>query len=304
MKINLLLSLLALTVGASLSFARSGTGPIAMDQWPSKNEICEYKGTANFDTKINVITNFSRTDSDMTVNAQVQFQGTKIGVTKVYKIEENVVFDAKTGAMMNFHRNYRESGCVIPGGECAIYQWDKITFDWGANVAANRMSTWRMEGDNKDKFAKRYPTFAKYWPTEMFGKPWMADFMGAAPDARRELDLNGFENNLVTPLVSSFFLSRYVEESKDKDFLLLVHMEKDGKDAAVTTPASISYELTKSGTVIKRSNIFLGDIHSPKDRPSAAEVDLATKQIKNIQFFVEHPYLGLINGQISPAGCK
>lgn len=286
--------------------AIASPGPIAIDQWPSySTEYCEYSGAAtNFDAKIKLSTYFKRTKDLMSVRSVAQLTGRKFGITKTFFVEEETFFDAATGALVNLHRNEREQGCTFGGGECAINNWDDIKFVWGASQAENQLQTWRMIGDKPDAFAKRYPGFAKYWPVAMEGQPWFSDFYSSRPDARTDLDFHGYDSTLVPPLTWSFFLSRYMQEAKDKNFQVLVHLiDTNNKESAEIMPSVVSYDNSKADSTTLRSMIALGAIKSPAGRPSSIDVNKATKMITNIHFVVQHSMIGVVEGQISPLGC-
>lgn len=294
-------------LGAAFSlnaFAQS-TGPIAIEQWPTQShEICDYTGTSNLNGKATVQTEFTRNDDTMTVKAIVQFSGNLGPLKKAIMIDETLVFDARTGETIKAERNQRDIGCIPPNGqECIRSTWDELKYSWGATEAQNQLSTWRIVGKDGKSFASAYPKFAKYWPLNTFAQPWFQDFYAAEPKERRDLDVNGFDHTLITPIVSSFFLSRYLDPNKDKDMSVLVHVWEGDKEVAEVTPAKFDYDTSRAGSTVVRTGVTFGEFKSPKNKPSILELDSVAHQIKLVTFFLAHPMVGEIKGTIKPVGC-
>jgi hypothetical protein len=289
----------------SLNAVAEINAPIDISQWPTHaKEVCDYKGTANLNGVAKARTEFTRTEDLLTVRATVEFSGSVFGMKKAIMIDETMSFDARTGQTISAQSNQRDIGCIPPNGkECIRSTWDDMKFGWGATQEANRISTWRIVGEDGKTFAKEYPKYAKYWPLNTFGQPWFQDFYESDPRPRSDLDATGFNKTLVTPIVSSFFLSRYLDPNKDKDMSVIVRVWRDKKEVSEITPAKFVYDTSRAGTTVIRTGVNFGEFKSPKDKPSILELDNATHQIKLVTFFMTHPMAGEIKGTITPVGC-
>jgi hypothetical protein len=73
------------------------------------------------------------------------------------------------------------------------------------------MQAWRVQGKRPEEFLHKYPGFAREWPPDQFGQPWVDDFQALPPERRPDLDLREAETTpaLRTPFALAFYWDRF-----------------------------------------------------------------------------------------------
>jgi hypothetical protein len=285
----------------ALVSAKSFAGPLSLESWPAKNESCIYQGSISGMTgQVQINTDFSKAGSVLVARAMVIVNASKFGIKKTFVLEEQAVFSAVSGNMLELRRQQRDYGCIGGGKGCVQNIWDVVRFNWKTKSA----KSFRIDGTNEAEFAQKYPKFTKYWPLSMAGRPWFNDFFSAAPDARKDMDVIGFNQSLSSPTIFALFLSRYIpyDPNKINNYQIISHVPKGDKRVSLTS-SSVSYVPAQPTSQAKVA-LALGNFMSPKGRPSVVYVDNATRLVRGMDVFLQNPYLGLVSIKLTPKGCR
>lgn len=284
--------------------ALGSEGPIPVSAWPQvASEDCSYSGTSEYNGKLKARTIYSRNDQRIKIQTLVQFTASLFGISKDYLFDEIVSIDPNSGEITKVEKNTRQ---IDQGWMSSQFfqAWDSVSFDWNNKYNTTKLNTLRIVGQDQQSFSHHFPAFAKFWPTAMFGKNWINEFYNASPEKRKDLDLSGFDQRLIPPLLLSFYVPRIAVPARDKDFVIFVHAAKDGKpESAIAAPIRVSYEQAGTNTKV-RSRIIFGDLQSPPNEPSTLIVQ--DQKIKTVNFILAHPSLGksYVHGNFSLNYCR
>ena len=175
-------------------------GALVLALRPAAAEVCRFAGTSNHDGRLTAKTEVSLTGGVMTVDVTAAFEAYAWLSDFQYLTEE--ISTWRGGEMQGLAANYR----TVVNGRIRRQQWDVWDRVGGALQAR------RVQATSLEAFRQAHPGFVRHWPLAGFGQDWLADYAGATPVRRQDLDVGPSElaPGLRPALALVFYWSRFL----------------------------------------------------------------------------------------------
>lgn len=258
-------------------------------------ETCSYDGDSSYSGNMKLRTKFERRADETTVRTFVDFSARYLFWRIRYLIDERDVLDSTTGRLKQLDLNIR----YLVNDSVKRQMWDRFRVGWGDAAGQGRMvQAWRIQGKRQEDFKRDHPTYTHHWDPSQFGDDWFLDYDGGSPVRRADMDIPDFPMNMVSPLLMSFFGSRFLDPSVPYDFQLFL-----GSDKADKTSPNHMVGRAGGGTAKWSSSLVLGDLKSPANRPTELTVDLSSRTLRNVHLWLESD-LGSAEATLQLKSCK
>lgn len=186
-------------------------------------ETCRFAGTASHDGRLAARSEVTQSDGLVTIDVTLDF--TVSAWVSDYRYLGQEISTWRGTDLVSLAINQRS----FSGGAVVRQQWDVFTRH-GDTLEASRVQAKRLA-----EFRQRHPGFVRHWQSTAFGQGWLADYPGATPERRPDLDLPAA--GAKSPLAFAFYWSRFLPPAGGRATLVLPSF-KQNKAVALTLPAA------------------------------------------------------------------
>ena len=186
-------------------------------------ETCRFTGSSNHDGHLTARSDVTQSDGLVTVDVTLDF--TVSAWVSDYRYLGQEISTWRGNDLISLAINQRS----FSGGAVVRQQWDVFTRR-GDTLEASRVQAKRLA-----EFRQRHPGFVRHWSAGAFGQGWLADFPGAAPERRPDLDLPAIGTK--PPLAFAFYWSRFLPRRGGPATLILPSL-KQNKTVPLTLPSA------------------------------------------------------------------
>lgn len=257
-------------------------------------ETCVFEGSSSHSGNVKVRTIFDRGSEQTAVRVQVDFTARYLFWKIRYLMDEINTLDTLSGRLQRVDLNVR----YLVNGSIKRQMWDRFNAHWGDGATPRLIEAWRIQGKKKEDLIKEHPSFGRHWDPSQFGDDWSDDYESSTPHRRPDMDIPGFSDGLLSPLFLTFFGARFLDPSQVYNFDLILGTDKGDR----TSPNRMSAR-SSARTATWKTLLVLGEMRSPKDKPTELRVDNGTRELKQIDLWLESS-LGSAEASAKLRECK
>jgi hypothetical protein len=159
----------------------------------ARAETCRFDGITSYDGRMTISEETAPIAGGARVDVKLSLAAHPLPLMNtLYEMEEISETGRDGLALLAVNNRYRVDGHIVR------QSWDVF------RRTASGLEAYRIEGKHAAEFARQFPRFARHWAFAGFGDDWLADFAGAGPVRRTDLDLTPVSDAVRPPLALAF----------------------------------------------------------------------------------------------------